>query len=46
VPNSSISTWEAWADDALAVLDAAGSNRAAVIAEVDAGPTSDLARGH
>jgi class 3 adenylate cyclase len=42
VPNSPISTWEAWADDALAVLDAAGSERAAVFAELDAGPTAIL----
>ena len=42
VPHSPISTWEAWADDARAVLDAAGSERAAVFAEVDAGPTAIL----
>ena len=42
VPNASISTWEAWADDAGAVLDAAGSERAWVFAEVDAGPTAIL----
>jgi class 3 adenylate cyclase len=42
VPNASISTWEAWADDARAVLDAAGSERAWVFAEVDAGPTAIL----
>ena len=42
VPNSTISTWEAWADDARSVLDAAGSERAAVFAEMDAGPTAIL----
>ena len=42
VPNSAISTWEAWADDARAVLDAVGSDRAAIFAEVDAGPTAIL----
>lgn len=42
VPNSPISTWEAWADDARAVLDAAGSQRASIFAEVDAGPTAIL----
>jgi class 3 adenylate cyclase len=40
VPDSSISTWEAWIDDAKAVLDAAGSTSAAVFAESDAGPTA------
>jgi len=42
VPNSTISTWEAWADDARAVLDAVGSERASIFAEVDAGPTAIL----
>ncbi|HWC37903.1 MAG TPA: adenylate/guanylate cyclase domain-containing protein [Acidimicrobiales bacterium] len=42
VPNSAISTWDGWADDALAVLDAAGSDQAAVFAEGDAGPTAVL----
>jgi class 3 adenylate cyclase len=42
VPNSLISTWEAWAEDARAVLGAAGSERAYVFAEFDAGPTAVL----
>jgi class 3 adenylate cyclase len=42
VPHSPISTWEAWADDARAVLDAAGSERASVFAESDGGPTAIL----
>ena len=35
-------TWEEWADDILAVLDAADSTRAAVIGEGDSGPTALL----
>jgi class 3 adenylate cyclase len=35
-------TWEVWADDALAVLDAVDSERAAVLAGADAGPTAIL----
>lgn len=42
VPHSAISTWDVWADDALAVLDAAGSDHAAIFAEGDAGPTAIL----
>jgi pimeloyl-ACP methyl ester carboxylesterase len=42
VPNSLISTWEASADDARAVLDAAGCEHASVFAELDAGPTAIL----
>jgi class 3 adenylate cyclase len=42
VPNSAISTWDGWADDALAVLDAVGSEDAAIFAEGDAGPTAIL----
>ncbi len=42
VPRSAIPTIEAWTDDVLAVLDAAGSERAAIIAAVDAGPVAVL----
>jgi class 3 adenylate cyclase len=35
-------TWEAWADDVQAVLDAAGSERAVVLAENDGGATGLL----
>jgi class 3 adenylate cyclase len=37
-----LSLWEHWADDARAVLDAAGSERAAVLGTGDAGPTAAL----
>jgi class 3 adenylate cyclase/pimeloyl-ACP methyl ester carboxylesterase len=33
-------SWEEWADDALAVLDAVGSERAALLGGNDAGPTA------
>jgi class 3 adenylate cyclase len=42
VPRSAIPTWEEWTDDVLAVLDAVGSERAAIFAEVDAGPIAIL----
>ena len=42
VPRSAIPTVEEWTDDVLAVLDAAGSERAAIIAAVDAGPVAVL----
>jgi class 3 adenylate cyclase/pimeloyl-ACP methyl ester carboxylesterase len=42
VPRRSIPTFEEWTDDVLAVLDAAGSERAAIIAAVDAGPVAVL----
>src|SRR5947209_1884922 len=42
IPHGDVPMWEAWVDDVLAVLDAAGSERAAVWAEVDAGPTAIL----
>jgi pimeloyl-ACP methyl ester carboxylesterase len=42
VPRSAIPTVEEWTDDVLAVLDAAGSGRAAIIAAVDAGPVAVL----
>jgi class 3 adenylate cyclase/pimeloyl-ACP methyl ester carboxylesterase len=35
-------SWEEWADDALAVLDAVGSERAALLGVNDAGPTAIL----
>ena len=38
VPDTAMPTWEEWADDLRAVLDAAGSERAAVLAETDGGP--------
>jgi class 3 adenylate cyclase len=38
VPNTAMSTWEEWADDMRAVLDAAGSERTVVLAENDGGP--------
>ena len=37
-----LSLWEQWADDARAVMDAAGSERAAVLGPGDAGPTAAL----
>jgi class 3 adenylate cyclase/pimeloyl-ACP methyl ester carboxylesterase len=42
VPRRAIPTFEEWTDDVLAVLDAAGSERAAIIAAVDAGPVAVL----
>jgi class 3 adenylate cyclase len=42
VPHSAIPTWEAWSEDIRAVLDAAGSDRAAIFAELDAGPIALL----
>jgi class 3 adenylate cyclase len=42
VPDSAMPTWEEWTDDVRAVLDAAGSNRAVVFAEIDGGPTGLL----
>jgi class 3 adenylate cyclase len=38
VPNSALPTWEEWAEDIGAVLDAAGSQQAAIVAAIDAGP--------
>ena len=35
-------TWEEWTEDVLAVLDAAGSKRAAIFASLDAGPIAML----
>src|SRR5262249_4127556 len=42
VPRHAIPTIEEWTDDVLAVLDAAGSERATIIASVDAGPVAVL----
>jgi class 3 adenylate cyclase/pimeloyl-ACP methyl ester carboxylesterase len=42
VPDTAMPTWEEWADDVRAVLDAAGSERIAVVAENDGGPTGLL----
>ena len=42
VPLAAIPTWEEWAEDVGAVLDAAGSNRAAIVAAGDAGPIAIL----
>jgi pimeloyl-ACP methyl ester carboxylesterase len=42
VPDNAMPTWEEWADDVRAVLDAAGSERTAVLAENDGGPTGLL----
>jgi class 3 adenylate cyclase/alpha-beta hydrolase superfamily lysophospholipase len=38
VPDTAMPTWEEWADDVRAVLDAAGSEQAVVLAERDGGP--------
>jgi pimeloyl-ACP methyl ester carboxylesterase len=38
VPDMAMPTWEEWADDVRAVLDAARSDRAVVFAETDGGP--------
>jgi class 3 adenylate cyclase len=42
VANSAIPTWEQWTDDILGVLDEVGSERAAILAAVDAGPIAVL----
>jgi class 3 adenylate cyclase len=42
VPRGAIPTWEEWTEDVRAVLDAAGSTRAAVVAHFDAGPIAVL----
>jgi class 3 adenylate cyclase len=42
VPRDAIPTWEDWTDDLLAVLDAAGSGRAAIVAVGDAAPIAIL----
>jgi pimeloyl-ACP methyl ester carboxylesterase len=38
VPLDALPTWEEWTEDLRAVLDAVGSERAAIYAELDAGP--------
>ena len=42
VPRSSVPTLEEWTEDMAAVLDAAGSERAAVLATLDTGPIAIL----
>jgi class 3 adenylate cyclase len=42
VPLEALPTWEEWADDALAVLDAVGSERAAVFGAGDGGAVAAL----
>jgi class 3 adenylate cyclase len=42
VPDTAMPTWEQWADDVPAVLDAAGSERTVVLAENDGGATGLL----
>jgi class 3 adenylate cyclase/pimeloyl-ACP methyl ester carboxylesterase len=42
IPDTGMPTWEEWADDVRAVLDAAGSERTVVLAEGDGGPTGLL----
>jgi class 3 adenylate cyclase len=42
VPRTAIPTFEDWTEDVDAVLDAAGSTRAAIIAALDAGPVAML----
>jgi len=41
-PTNTTPTWEDWLDDALAVLDAAGSKRSALVAVADGGPEAIL----
>ncbi|MDQ6746995.1 MAG: alpha/beta fold hydrolase, partial [Candidatus Dormibacteraeota bacterium] len=41
-PDGTQPTWEEWVEDVGAVLDAAGSKKAAVVASADAGPTGAL----
>jgi class 3 adenylate cyclase len=42
VPRSAVPTWEEWAEDVRVVMDSVGSERAAVLAEVDTGPIAIL----
>ena len=37
IDRNAIPTWEEWTEDMMAVLDAAGSERAAILASLDAG---------
>ena len=41
-PDGAMPTWEGWSEDILAVLDAVGSQRAALFGEMDAGPICAL----
>jgi class 3 adenylate cyclase len=41
-PHNAVPTWEQWAEDAEAVLDAVGSSQAALFAGIDAGPIALL----
>ncbi len=41
-PNGAMPTWEGWAEDIVAVLDAVASERAALFGEMDAGPICAL----
>jgi class 3 adenylate cyclase len=41
-PSGAMPTWEEWADDLLVVMDAVGSDRAAVFGHLDAGPMAML----
>ena len=41
-PDGAHPTWEDWVEDIAAVMDAAGSERAAVVASADAGPVGAL----
>jgi class 3 adenylate cyclase/pimeloyl-ACP methyl ester carboxylesterase len=42
VPLEALPTWEEWADDVTAVLDAVGSERAVILGVVDGGPAALL----
>jgi pimeloyl-ACP methyl ester carboxylesterase len=42
VARNAVPTWEEWTEDVRAVMDAVGSERAAVLGEVDAGPIAML----
>jgi len=42
VARTAIPTWEEWTEDLIAVLDAVGSERAAILASLDAGPIAIL----
>lgn len=41
-PNGAMPTWEGWAEDIVAVLDAVATERAALFGEMDAGPICAL----
>ena len=42
VPRNAMPTWEEWTEDIVAVLDAVGSKRTAILASLDAGPIAIL----